>query len=201
MAIGTSHMGLRFSLTNCYGAMHNFVCQKIYTFYPASDNEYPPLKVDVPSRILEYIGDYGVNKFFLSRNYKLTTTKALIFCNSLEMNLVIIDSKEKFNKLIRALGKEAKRFDKTFSIDGSRSSLLETQPWINIYASNGNQRLECLAVTSGVQSSTLYGGVFSTSCNSESNDFICESKASEMFPKQVKLPKFGLKKLGTMCKF
>lgn len=137
-----------------------FACQKWHGNF---DQEYnfstDKLEVDVESRILKKIGSiktYSAGKeqkitYFQSRTTNFTPLSASMVCNSLSMKLFTVKDKESFHSLVTFLIKDENTFNDAnvavqFFIGGTRSSLIESNPWVNIVNPYKGKLGNCLAL-------------------------------------------------------
>lgn len=187
MSIFKNGLTPELTTSDCYfGDVNTFACQKISQQYSRSAaNDHGPLKVDVISRVLEEIGSYETfdSKYFKRSTYfgnrdqtftTLTMTKAFNFCKSFGMNLVDLGDKNKFDSLIRLIVKNERKVGEMFLIGGTRSSLIESQSWVNfVNSDNITSRHNCLSVVADQDSDKRQ--FFYVDCNRKTN-FICEIK-------------------------
>lgn len=224
MSIFKNGLAPEFAVSDCYfGDVKKFACQKITQQYARSiDNDHGPLKVDVTSRVLEDIGSYETfeakhvkrNTYFVNRDSASTTltmTKALNFCKSFGMNLVNLNDQNKFDWLTRLIVKNEAKVNQMFLIGGTRSSVIESQSWVN-FVSPGDSasHKNCLSITADQTSDKRR--IFYVDCNEKMN-FICErvekrlkeenlyAKASESDQSMAKRTS-GMKQIGSLkiCK-
>lgn len=215
-----------FGLYNLEREKRKFLCQKTSPndgMKIDEDQQHGPIKIEVSTRIFEKIGSFESFKnskfvksiFLINRNAGLSFPKASRFCQNFGMKLVHIDSREKYEALVKLLVTTGIGIDTNFMIGDLRQSFLEAHSWANTINLNGNQGRKEQCISIYLNRLHEKGKMIYFDCNDDYKyqRFICEKELSketwtEEYPKEKfkaqKLPKrtTGMNFLGSVqiCK-
>jgi hypothetical protein len=220
---------LAFGTLNLEREKRKFLCQKTSKkdeTNSVEENQTGLLKVEVPRRMFDRIGSYEsftnskCTKFSFWISGKsglsgLSFSAAQRFCKNFGMKLVDIDSREKYEALVKFLVKPGVGIDTYFMIGAFRESFIETNSWantINLNENQGNQKnLQCVSIF--LDRLNEKGRIVYFDCNDDYKyqRFICENvqfkniwtdaypkETFEPAPKISKKESTGMKFLGSI---